>query len=108
MRCIIVLLEQAKSVWATSQNTSGASKVTDTISNINPKCSIYTNVVALRNAVESELQADAKREWNFKMQQYEDNQQLKRSLVDAAKAVGVAWAKKQPTTVYKTVIHSWW
>lgn len=108
MRCLIVLLEQAKSVWATSQNTSGASKVTDIISNINPKCSIYTNVVALRNAVESELQADAKREWNFKMQQYEDNQQLKRSLVDAAKAVGVAWAKKQPTTVYKTVIHSWW
>ena len=103
-----VLLEQAQAAWTSSQNASGASKVADIISNINSKCSIYTNVVALRNAVESELQADAKREWNFKMQQYEDNQQLKRSLVDAAKAVGVAWAKKQPTTVYKTVIHSWW
>ena len=103
-----VLLEQAQAAWASSQNASGASKVADIISNINPKCSIYANVVALRNAVESKLQADAKREWDFKMQQYEDNQQLKRSLVDAAKAVGVAWAKKQPTTVYKTVIHSWW
>ena len=101
-----VLLEQAQAAWASSQNASGASKVADIISNINPKCSIYANVVALRNAVESELQADAKREWNFKMQQYEDNQQLKRSLVDAAKAVGVAWAKQQPTPVYQTVIHS--
>lgn len=61
MWCLIVLLEQAKSVWATSQNTSGASKVTDIISNINPKSSNYADVVALRNAVESKLQADAKR-----------------------------------------------
>lgn len=50
-----VLLEQAQAAWASSQNASGASKVADIISNINPKCSIYTNVVALRNAVESKL-----------------------------------------------------
>lgn len=103
-----VLLEQAQAAWASSQNASGASKVADIISNINPKCSIYTNVVALRNAVESKLQADAKREWDFKMQQYEDNQQLKRRLVDAAKAVGVAWGQHQPSTVYRTVIRHWW
>lgn len=104
----VVLLEQAKAAWAASQNAAGANRVADIISNINPKCSIYTNVVALRNAVESKLQADARREWQFKMQQYADNQQFKRRLVDAAKAVGVAWAQNQPTTIYKTLIRSWW
>ena len=104
----IVLLEKAKNVWATNQNEQGANEVADIICKINPKFTNYNQVVSLRNTVEAKLQADAKREWSFKMKQYEDNQAFKRSLVDAAKAIGVAWGQNQPRTVYKKVIRYWW
>lgn len=103
-----VLLEKAKAAWAVNQNAQGANEVADIISQINPKSNNYAEVVALRSTVEQKLQADAKRDWDFKMKQYEDNQQFKRSIVDAVKAIGVAWGQHQPQTVYRTVIRRWW
>lgn len=104
----VLLLEKAKNVWASNQNTYGANEVADIISQINPNASNYPKVISLRNTISSKLQADAKREWDFRMKQYEDDQKYKCSLVDAAKAIGVAWGQNQPQTVYRTVIHTWW
>ena len=103
-----ILLEKARAVWSTNQNIQGANEVADIICQINPRSSNYDIVSALRISVEQKLQSDAKREWDFKMKQYEDNQQFKCSIVDAVKAIGVAWGKNQPTTVYRTVIRNWW
>ena len=103
-----ILLEKAKTAWTTNQDAQGANEVADIISQINPKSTNYSQVVSLRNTVNKKLQADAKRDWDFKMKQYEDNQAFKRSIVDAAKAIGVAWGQHQPRTVYKTVIRHWW
>lgn len=103
-----ILLEKARTVWATNQSAQGASKVADIISQINPRSNNYDKVSELRKAVGQKLEADARRDWDFKMKQYEDNQQFKRSIIDAIKAIGVAWGKNQPTTVYRTVIRHWW
>ena len=104
----VTLLEKAKTVWAANQNEQGANEVADIISNINPKSANYAQVESLRNNVSAKLQADAKREWDFKMKEYNDNLAYKRSLVDAAKAIGVAWGRNQPKTIYRTTIHHWW
>lgn len=103
-----ILLEKAKTAWAINQNEQGANEVANIICQINPKSSNYNQVISLRNTINKKLQADERREWDFKMKQYEDNQAFKRSLVDAAKAIGVAWGQNQPKTVYKTVIRHWW
>lgn len=102
------LLEKAKTTWSVNQNEQGAKEVANIICQINPKSSIYNQVLSLRNTVNKKLQTDEKREWELKMKQYEDDQAFKRSLVDAAKDIGVAWARNQPRTVYKTVIRHWW
>jgi hypothetical protein len=113
------LLEKAKAIWATNASAAGAKEVADIICKINPMCSNYSNVESLRNTVESKLQADAKREWefkmrkyqdsqNFKIRQHEDNQIFKLSLVNAAKEIGVAWGMNQPKTVFKKVVRNWW
>lgn len=104
----VTLLEKAKIAWAANPNEQGANQVADIISQINPQSASYSQVVSLRNTVSAKLQADAKREWEFKMKQYNDNQAYKRSLVDATKAIGVAWARNQPRTIYRTVIRHWW
>ena len=104
----VLLLEKARTAWATNQNAMGANEVADIISQINPRSSNYTEVVTLRSTVEQKLQADAKRDWDFKMKQYEDSEKYKQSIVDAYKAVGMAYAKNRPTTIYRTLIRSWW
>lgn len=102
------LLSQAKTEWLKNPTAEGANIVADIIGKANPQSPNYGEVVKFRNSVSAKLEADTKREWEFKMKQYENSQALKRSLVDAAKAVGTAWAQNQPTTVFKTVIRHWW
>lgn len=87
------LLEQAKSKWAASQSGETAIEVAEVISQIDPRASSYPTVVEFRGSVSSKLAADAKREWEFQMKKYDDNQQFKRSIVDACRAVGVTFAK---------------
>lgn len=87
------LLEQAKSKWAASQSGATAIEVAEIISQIDPRSSGYPAVVEFRTSVSAKLAADTKREWEFRMKKYEDNQQFKRSIVDACRAVGVTFAK---------------
>lgn len=87
------MLAQAKSKWAASQSGATATEVTEIISQIDPRSSNYPAVVEFRTSVSVKLAADAKREWEFRMKKYEDNQQFKRSIVDACRAVGVTFAK---------------
>lgn len=87
------MLAQAKSKWAASQSDATAIEVAEIISQIDPRSSGYPAVVEFRTSVSVKLAADAKREWEFRMKKYEDNQQFKRSIVDACRAVGVTFAK---------------
>jgi len=87
------LLAQAKSKWAASQSGATAIEVAEIISQIDPRSSGYPAVVEFRTSVSAKLAADTKREWEFRMKKYEDNQQFKRSIVDACRAVGVTFAK---------------
>lgn len=87
------MLAQAKSKWAASQSGATAIEVAEIISQIDPRSSGYPAVVEFRTSVSVKLAADAKREWEFRMKKYEDNQQFKRSIVDACRAVGVTFAK---------------
>lgn len=103
----VALLSQAKAVWMKQSDASGAQEVASIISRIDPKSQNYSEVEAFRNEVGSKLEADAKREWDFKMRQYEDNQAFKRSIVDACKAIGVAFGNGQPKNVTKTIVSRW-
>lgn len=104
----VVLLQKAKTEWIKQPNTSGANIVSGIIMQINPKVNNYNEVIQFRKEIESKLQADAKREWDFQMKKYEDSQAFKRSIVDACKAIGIAFGNGQPKSVTKTIIRGWW
>lgn len=87
------LLEQAKSKWAASKSTTSAKEVADIIGRIDPHSTNFSEVEVFRNSVSAKLAADAQRQWEFEMKKYDDNQQFKRSVVEACRAVGVTFAK---------------
>ncbi len=101
------LLNKAKNAWMHQPDPAGAKVVAEIINDIDLNAENYDDVVALRNDISAKLDADAKREWDFQMKQYEDKQLFKRSIVEACKAIGVAWGNGQPKTVTKTIIQRW-
>lgn len=103
----ISLLQKAKAEWMKQPNASGASIVSGIITQIHPKASNYNEVIQLRKEIENKLQADAKRDWDFQMKKYEDNQAFKRSIVDACQAIGVAFGNGQPKNLTKNIVREW-
>lgn len=103
----VALLNQAKTEWMSHPDINGAQSVADIISQINPQAKNYDKVVAFRQEISSKLEADAKKEWDFQMKQYEDNQAFKRSIVDACKAIGVAFGNGQPKNVTRNIVSRW-
>lgn len=102
------LLAQANNEWMKAPNAAGAVRVAALISGIDPHSSAYPQVTALRQTITEKLQADEKQEWEFQMRKYEDSQIFKRSIVEAVKAIGVAWGNGQPQSVTKTIVRGWW
>ena len=67
-----VLLNQAKSVWASSPNQHGASSAADIIAQIPANTTSQSEIDALLEEINKKLKADEKREWEFRMKQYND------------------------------------
>lgn len=68
------LYNEAKARWAASPTQEGASAVADIIAKIPANTSSQSQVNALTNAISKKLRDDEKRQWNFKMKQYNDAQ----------------------------------
>lgn len=69
------LYNEAKARWAASPTQEGASAVADIIARIPANTSSQSQVNALTNAISKKLRDDEKRQWNFKMKQYNDAQE---------------------------------
>ena len=82
-------------------------EVANIIAGINPQAANYSEVDKLRNEIASHLQAEEKQAWNMLMQQQAHEQQKELKAIEAARAIGVAWAKNRPKTIYRTIIYGW-
>ena len=131
------LLNDAKAKWASSPNANGASMAADIIARIPANTKIQGELDALVAEINQKLREDEKRDWAFKMQQYNDEidrqkrefklrQQQQaadnayrrqeqanrdarsRMLIDACRQVGLAFANNyQPPTYYIKNIRTW-
>lgn len=64
------LLNQAKLAWASSPNEEGASTAASILATIPGGTSSQIGIDALINEIDTKLQADEKKQWAFKMEQY--------------------------------------
>lgn len=68
------LFNEAKSKWAGSPNADGAAMVADVITQIPAGSKVQSELNALIAEINKKLREDEKRDWAFKMKQYEDEQ----------------------------------
>lgn len=90
------LLNEANLAWAKSPDKDGAEEVATFLAKIDPDAACYEESVSLFKEIKSKIKED----WNFEMRQkYADQLDLKKSVLAAAKEVGVAYgSNQQPNT----------
>jgi len=107
MQCNIALAK-AKNVWNAGQNIAAADEVATILSKINPSASCFSEVQKFSNIVSKRILELDKREWNFILKQQQDEVDIRKAAINAAREVGVAFGNNQPKVVYNnTIIRAW-
>lgn len=99
-RLNLYLLNQARALWAANQDIATAYEVCSMLAQIDPDAACYAEAAKLMKEVKARVRSDI----DFEMRQkYNDEIQLERERIAAARAVGVAFGNGQkPTTTNLT------
>ena len=79
---------EAKITWAAAQNASGAEKVGEILSTIDPIAACQDDVSQFINKIDDKLKADEKAKWQFKMKKYQDDVDAKQEQMRIAEEKG--------------------
>jgi hypothetical protein len=107
LQCKKYMIE-AKNIWASNQDYSGAERTSEVLNKVDPNSSCYNDAVALSNTIAKRIREIDQREWNFKLKQQQDAVDVEMATIKAARDVGVAYGENQPNVIYETVIYGWW
>jgi len=98
-RFATIQLNKAKICWNANPNSKGATEVAALLENIEPLSTSFKEAYNLTETIRKKLETDEKREWDFKMKQYNDGLKLEQQIIESSKAVALAYAKNQPKTI---------
>jgi len=95
-----VQVQQAK-VLIAAQDYNGALSI---IGQIDPSANCFSAAESLAKTAAEKVDEEAKKQWAFKMKQYDNEVELEKQRVDAIKDIAVAYFNSQPKTINNTVI----
>ncbi|MBO4666390.1 MAG: hypothetical protein J5612_05905 [Paludibacteraceae bacterium] len=99
------LLAQAKAVWSAGLDYDAAQKAADILGMINPQSRAYPEAIELSNTIATRIRDIDQREWDFVLKQQQDDVDLQKAAIKAARDIGVAYGENQQPT-YNIV--TWW
>lgn len=104
------ILNEANGIWKSKQNLEGAEAASKVLKNIAPGSSCSADADKLVGEIAKRVYELDKREWDFKLQVYQDGVDMEKAVINAARDIGVAYANNQPDVIYnyETTILSWW
>lgn len=103
------LLSKAKHSWAVSQDEKGAEQAMTYLNEISVTSSSFADAEKLAETIAEKISSDKEREWQFKIQQYNDELEFRKreqanshrqsmESIAAARLVAEKWAENQPET----------
>jgi hypothetical protein len=97
---------EAKNAWNISQDANAAEQASVYLAKIDPNSSCYSEAQNFSKTIAKRIIDLDKREWNFKMKEQQDNVDLQKATIKAARDIGVAYGNNQPKVVYN--VYGWW
>lgn len=101
-------LMEAKNAWNQSQDASGASAAANYLGQIDPNASCFGEAQALSNTIAKRIKELDQREWNFQMKQQQDNTDIQKATIKAARDIGVAYGNGPKANVVQYNVYGWW
>jgi hypothetical protein len=100
-------LAEAQNAWNTSQDMSAASSASYYLGNIDPNAACFAEAQNLSKQIAKRIKELDQREWDFKMKQQQDNVDIQKATIKAARDIGVAYGNNQPQNVQYNY-RGWW
>lgn len=100
------LLLKAKAVWSSKQNEEGAQEAAKYLMDIPVYSSSVSSAEYLMKEMSRRIQFLDAREWNIIEKEMERRHSEKKSIINGARDVAVAYAKNRPVNFYK--VNLWW
>jgi hypothetical protein len=100
-------LAEAKNIWNSNQNSEGADKASYYLGRIDPNSTCYKEAQQFSELIAKRIKELDKREWEFKLKQQQDNVDIQKATIKAARDIGVAYGNNQPQNVIYNY-SLWW
>ena len=101
-------MTEAKNAWNGSQDEGGASSAANYLGQIDPNSSCYAEAQTFAGTIAKRIKELNQREWDFKLKQQQDDVDMQKASIKAARDIGVAYGENQPDVVNNTTIAGWW
>ena len=98
-RNCLLQLNDAKVIWNANPNGKGALLAGPVLAKIEPGAACYNEALKLSEIISKKIEADEKRNWEFKMKKYADGVKLEQQRIEAARQTAIAFYQNQPTTI---------
>lgn len=97
-----IKLSEAQAIWTANQDINAANDAGSLLASIDPQAACFKDVQKLFSKIEARVNDLQDRDWKLKLQDFE----LRKSAIEAARAIGVAYGNNQPNTVYN--VRGWY
>lgn len=105
--CKIRLME-ATTAWNAAQDLLSAENAGGILSQIEPGASCYKEALVLSSKIAQRVKELDQREWKFQMKQQQDDVDIQKATIKAARDIGVAYGNGPKATVVRYNIRGWW
>jgi hypothetical protein len=103
--CKLRLME-ATTIWNSAQDLYSAENAGSILVQIEPGAACYKEALLLSTKISKRVKELDQREWKFQMKEQQDNVDIQKATIRAARDVGVAYGNHQPNISYK--VYGWW
>lgn len=100
-------LAEAKNIWNANQDGYGADQASYYLGRIDPNSSCYKDALQFSESIAKRIKELDQREWDFKLKQQQDNVDIQKATIKAARDIGVAYGNNQPQNVQYNY-RGWW
>ena len=101
-------LMESTTAWNAAQDLLSAENAGGILSQIEPGASCYKEALFLSSKIAQRVKELDQREWKFQMKQQQDNVDIKKATIKAARDIGVAYGNGPKAKVVKYNIRGWW
>lgn len=93
---------EAQAIWSANQDMEAANYAGALLAEINPRAACFNDVKKLFSKIEARVQDLQDRPWKLQLHEVD----IRKTAIEAARQVGVAYGQNQPNTVYN--IRGWY